>query len=66
MDRFKVSEPPKAQKGRYYYELMSEYRSLKRMVETYTRAGKPLPTRLKAWLPKLKSLEISLKRMGLI
>lgn len=56
----------KATKGRYYYEMLSEYRHLKNLVDAYSKAGQALPPRLKQQLPKLRELESYLSRQGFI
>ena len=53
-------------KGRYYYEQMAEYNQLKKNIERYIKVGLPLPPALRAKLETYRTLEISLKRQGLI
>ena len=53
-------------KGRYHYEQMAEYNQLKNNIEKYVKAGKPLPPALRRKMETYRTLEISLKRQGLI
>jgi len=53
-------------RGRYYYEQLAEYNQLKKNIERYVSAGLPLPPALRAKLETYRTLEISLKRQGLI
>lgn len=53
-------------KGRYHYEQLAEYNQLKNNIEKYTRAGLPLPPALAAKTETFRTLEVSLKRQGLI
>ena len=53
-------------KGRYHYEQMAEYRQIKNNVEKYIKSGKTLPPALRAKMETYRTLEISLKRQGLI
>ncbi len=53
-------------RGRYYYEQLAEYNQLKKNIEKYTQAGIPFPPALRAKLETYRTLEISLKRQGLI
>ncbi|OQX87776.1 MAG: hypothetical protein B6D55_02385 [Candidatus Omnitrophica bacterium 4484_70.2] len=53
-------------KGRYYWEQLAEYKQLKKNIEAYTKAGLPFPPALRAKLETFRTMEISLKRMGLI
>jgi len=53
-------------KGRYFHEMISTYRSLKHLVDTYTKRGEPLPPRLKQQLPVLRNLERYLANKGFI
>lgn len=46
------------QLGRAYYELLSEYNTLKHLLEEYAKRG-PLPPALMAQLPKLKAYRVT-------
>ena len=53
-------------RGRYYYEQLAEYNQLKKNIEKYIKAKRPFPPALQAKLETYRTLEISLKRQGLI
>jgi hypothetical protein len=52
-------------RGRYYNELISEYKTLKNTIEEYAKRGEPLPITLKVQLPKLNALQKSFKRLNI-
>ena len=51
--------------GRYTRELISEYRTLKHIVEEYAKRKEQLPPAIRMQLPKLNSLRASLARMNI-
>ena len=62
----KYKKDIQGQKGRYYYELLAEYNHLKKNIESYTKAGLPLPPALQAKVETFRTLETSLKKIGMI
>lgn len=55
-----------ARKGRYHYEQLAEYNQLKKNIERYTKKGLPFPPALRAKFETYRTMEVSLKRQGLI
>ena len=53
-------------KGRYHYEQLAEYNQIKKNIEKYTKSGIPFPPALRAKMETYRTLEISLKKQGLI
>ena len=53
-------------KGRYYYEQLAEYNQLKRNFDKYLKKGAVLPPALKAKFETYRTLEVSLRRQGII
>jgi hypothetical protein len=51
--------------GRGTRELISEYRTLKHIVEGYASRGEQLPLAIQVQLPKLNALRASLARMNI-